>query len=91
VSRTLTISDDLAALVEARRRATGYPTIDAAAEALIAHGLVAEAEVDHSAGRSDDELRTLIDEAEASGAAEPWDASAARAEVLQRFAARRRR
>lgn len=89
MSKTVTISDDLAALVEARRRAVGHATIDAAAEALIAHGLVADAEDDHSAGRTDDELRTLIDAAEASRPAEPWDAAALRAEVLRRYAARR--
>jgi hypothetical protein len=90
MSKTLTISDDLAAVLEARRRASGHATIDAAAESLIARGLVAEAEEDHSAGRTVDELRALIDEADASGSAEPWDAAAARAEVLSRYAQRRR-
>ena len=90
MSKTVTISDDLAALVEARRRAAGQPTIDAAAEALIAHGLIADAEGDHSVGRSDEELRALIDEAEASGPAEQWDAASARAEALRRYAARRK-
>jgi hypothetical protein len=89
MSRTVTISDDLAALVEARQRAGGHPSIDAAAEALIALGLIADAGENHSAGRSDDELRALVDEAEASGAAEPWDAAEAKAEVLRRFAVHR--
>jgi hypothetical protein len=86
----LRISDDLAALVEARRRAAGHATIDEAAASLIAQGLVADAESDHSAGRSDKELRTLIDEADASGPAEPWDSVAVRGEVLRRYAAQRR-
>jgi hypothetical protein len=90
MTKTVTISDDLAALIEARQRASGHPTFESAAEALIAQGLVAEADGDHSAGRSDDELRALIDEAEASGDAEPWDAAVARAEALRRYAARRR-
>jgi hypothetical protein len=90
MSKTVTISDDLAALVEARRRAAGLDTIDAAAEALITSGLIASAaEDDHSLGRRDDELRALIDEADASGPVEPWDAAVARAEVLRRYAALR--
>ena len=44
MSKTVTISDDLAALVEARWRAQGFATIDAAAEALITHGLIAAAD-----------------------------------------------
>jgi hypothetical protein len=88
VSKTVAISDDLAALVEARRRAAGFATIDAAAEELITHGLIAAvAEDDHSLGRSDEELRALIHEADVSGPAEPWDATAAKAEVLRRYAA----
>ena len=43
--------------------------------------------MDHSAGRTDAELRRLIDEADASGS-DAWDASAVRAEVLRRYAAR---
>jgi hypothetical protein len=90
MGKTVTISDELAALVEARQRAHGLSTIDAAAEALIAHGLVANVEDDHSAGRTDDELRALIDEAEASGPMGPWDPASARAEALRRYASRRR-
>jgi hypothetical protein len=88
MSKTVTISDNLAALVEARRRAAGFATIDAAAEELITHGLIAAAaEDDHSLGRSDEELRALIDEADASGPAELWDAVTVKAEVLRRYAA----
>lgn len=90
MSKTVTISDDLAAVLEARRRASGHASIDAAAESLIARGLVAEAEDDHSAGRTVEELRTLIDEADASEPAEPWDPVTARVEVLRRYAERRR-
>lgn len=45
---------------------------------------------DHATGRSDDELRALVAEADASGPAVPWDAAAVKAEVLRRHAARRR-
>lgn len=41
MTRTVTISDDLAALLEQRRREKGYPSLDATAEAFIARGLVA--------------------------------------------------
>jgi hypothetical protein len=88
MSKTVTISDDLAAFVEARRRVAGFATIDAAAEELITHGLIAAAaEDDHSLRRSDEEVRALIDAADASGPAELWDAAAVKAEVLRRYAA----
>ena len=78
----MTISDNLAALVEARRRAAGFATIDAAAEELITHGLIAAvAEGDHSLGRSDEALRALIDDG-ASSPAEPWDAAAVKADSV---------
>ena len=44
---------------------------------------------DHSAGYTDDERRTLLDEAEASGPATIWNADAVKAEILKRYAARR--
>jgi hypothetical protein len=87
MSKTVTISNNLAALVEARRRAAGFATIDAAAEELITHGLIAAAAEDDHLGCSEEEFRALIDEADASGPAEPWDAAAAKAEVLRRYAA----
>lgn len=61
MSKSVTISDSLAALVEAHRRAAGLAT--------------------------DEELRALIDEADASGPAALWDAAAVKAEVLRRYAA----
>lgn len=87
--RVITISEDLAELISERQQKLGYATLDAAAAALISEGLVASAgHADHSAGRTDDELRRAIDEADASGPAETWDAAASRAEVLRRYAAR---
>ncbi len=87
---TVTIPEELASLVLERQRKLGYQTPDEAAAALITEGLVASSEEDHSGGRSDEELRSLIDEAEASGPAEIWDGPALRAEILRRFAARSR-
>jgi hypothetical protein len=90
MSKTVTISDDLAALLEARQRLAGYPPLDATAEAFITHGLMAnEADDDHSDGRTNAEFRVLLDEAEASGASVAWDAAAVKAEVLRRYAAGR--
>jgi len=52
---------------------------------------VVDAERDYSAGRTDQNLRALIDEGENSGPAERWDAASVRAEVLLRYAARARK
>ena len=91
MGKTVTISDDLAALLEARRREAGYPSLDATAEAFIAQGLIAsDSNDDHSDGRTAEELRALIDNAEASGRTTPWDSAAVKAEVLRRYAARNR-
>jgi hypothetical protein len=45
-----------------------------------------DAGADHSAGYDDDQLRGLIDEADASGPAVLWDPVAVKAEVLRRCA-----
>ncbi len=82
----MTISDELAARVESRRLAAGLATLDDAAEALIVYGLLADADDGGLSGRSDEELRDLIDEADASGPTEPWDGAEVRAEVLRRHA-----
>jgi hypothetical protein len=42
-------------------------------------------------GLSDDVLRSLIDDAEASGPVEPWDAASVRADVRRRLAERYRK
>lgn len=82
----ITVADDLAELVLDRQRRHGYATPDAAAAVLISEGLAREE--DHSAGRTDEELRRLIDEADASGPVEEWNPATARAEVLRRYLAR---
>lgn len=89
MSRTVTISDDLAALLEERRKRGDFGSVDAAAEALIVQGLATEATDSHTDGRSVEELRALISEADTSGPAEAWDAKSARAEIMSRYAARR--
>ncbi len=92
MAKTVTISDDLAALLEARRRTAGYPSLDATAEAFITQGLAAnDASDDHSAGYTDDQLRALIDEGEASGPVVDWNGAVVKAEVLRRYAMRGRR
>ena len=91
MGKTVTISDDLAALLEARRSEAGYPSLDATAEAFIAQGLIAsDSSDDHSDGRTAEELRALIDDAEASGPTTQWDGAAVKAEVLRRYAVRGR-
>lgn len=89
MSRTVTISDDLAALLEKRRERGDFGSVDAIAEALIAQGLATEASDDHNDGRDIEELRALIAAADASGPAGAWDAKSARAEILSRYTARR--
>jgi hypothetical protein len=64
MGKTVTISDDLAVLLEAHRKEAGYASLDATAEALIAQGLIADdLGDDHSEGRSLEQLRDLIDDA----------------------------
>jgi hypothetical protein len=60
MTTTLNISDDLAARLEARRASAGLATLDAAAEAVLAMGLAADAP--ESA-----DVKALVDEAEADG------------------------
>lgn len=86
MSRTVTISDELAARLEELRAEEGFATLDAAAEALIAESL--DDDWDEATVA---ELRALIAEAEASGPAQEWDSKAVRAEVLRRHAQRGRR
>jgi hypothetical protein len=88
MSTTVTISDDLAAALELRRRAAGMPSLDAAAEALLTQVIALDQADPHDLGLSDDAVRALIDDAETSGPVETWDSAAARAEVRRRFAQR---
>ncbi len=88
MSATLIISDELAAALEDKRKQVGLPTIDAAAEALLTDALSADIGDADDLGLSEDALRALIAEGDASGQVAPWDARAARDEVLRRFAAK---
>lgn len=82
---TVTIPKKLAKLVQERQKEAGFPTLDEAAAALIADGLIARRlDEDHSGGLSEDRLRKLIDDAEASGPVETWDAASVRDEVRRR-------
>lgn len=87
MSTTLTISDELAAALEAKRKQAGMPTIDEAAEVLLADAIALDTADD--LGLSEEALRALIAEGEASGPTALWDAQAARVEVRNRFAARK--
>ncbi|HEY2710334.1 MAG TPA: hypothetical protein VGI95_20015 [Caulobacteraceae bacterium] len=92
MTKTVTISDDLALRLEQRRKENGGESLDDVAEAVIVLGLVYdEAEFDENAGYADEELRTMIAEGDASGPAEPWSAAELTAEVRRRQAARQGR
>jgi hypothetical protein len=73
MSRTVRISEEVAALLEERQKRAGYPSLDETAEAFIVRGMANDVSDDHSAGHTDDELRALIDEADASGESIAWD------------------
>lgn len=84
MTKQVAISDDLAELLEARRKEDGLPTLDAAAEQAIRQGL-ANDETPYTV----EELRALIAEADASGPAEPWDAKSFREEILSAYDAQK--
>ncbi len=87
MSRTLTISDELAAALEAKRQQADMPSIDVAAEMLLADALAADSENLDDLGLSVEGLRAFIAEGLASGPAEPWDPDADFDEIRRRFAA----
>lgn len=89
MSTTLIISDELAAALEAKRKQAGMPTIDAAAEFLLADAIEADTSDVGNLGLSEEAVRALIAEGEASGPGVAWDAQAVRDEVRRRFAARK--
>jgi len=87
MSRTLTISDELAAALEAKRQQADMPSIDVAAELLLADALALDSENLEDLGLSVEALRAFIAEGEASGPAEPWNPEKDFDEVRRRFAA----
>lgn len=89
MSTTLIISDALAAALEAKRRQTGMPSIDAAAEALLTAAIALDAGDADDLGLSQEALRTLIAEGEGSGPAVAWDMRDVRDQIQRRFAARK--
>jgi hypothetical protein len=91
MTTTLTISDELAAALEAKRKQAGIPTIDATAELLLADAIESDASDASDLGLPQDVLRALIAEGEASGQPVAWDGQAVRDEVRRRFAERNAR
>lgn len=88
MTKIVTISDDLAARLEERRRETGQASLDDVAESLMEEALEFDDELDPNCGYTVEELRALIAEADASGPSAPWDAAEVAAEVRRRFAAK---
>jgi hypothetical protein len=88
MSTTLTISDELAAALEAKRSESGLSSIDAAAEVILADAILASDGDAGDFGLSQESLRVFVAEGEASGPLVEWDAAAAREEIRRRFAAR---
>jgi hypothetical protein len=91
MSKTVTISDDLAARLEERRRETRQGSLDEVAASLMEEALEFDDELDPNCGYTDEELRALIAEGEASGFAEPCSAAELSAEIRRRYAERRGR
>lgn len=87
MSKTVTISDELAAALEAKQKEAGMASLDATAEALLSHAVAQQALDADDLGLSESALRALIAEGDASGPTVPWDATAVRTEVRRRFAA----
>lgn len=88
MSITLTISDELAAALENRREQAGISTINEAAEFLLSYALEANAADFDDLGLSQESLRALVIEGEASGPALAWNRQSVREEIRRRFAAR---
>jgi hypothetical protein len=84
MSTTVTITDKLAAALEAQRKRAGIDSLDAAAEALLSKALSFAAEDAGDFGLTPEALRSLIDEGEASGPVVPWDGAEVRSEVQRR-------
>jgi hypothetical protein len=90
MARTVTISDALAARLEARRQETGEGSLDEVATSLMEEALEFDDEFDDNCGYTTTELRVLIAEGEASGPAVEWETGAVIAEVKRRAALRGR-
>src|ERR1700744_4779704 len=72
MARTVTISDDLAARLEERRRETGQGSLDDVAMSLMEEALDFDDELDPNCGYTLEEMRALIAEGEARGPAGEW-------------------
>jgi hypothetical protein len=88
MSRTVTISDDLAERLEARRLETGQGSLDETATSLMEEALEFDDELDPNCGYTVEELRALIAEGDASEMTEFRSAAEVSAEIRRRFAER---
>lgn len=86
MSKTLTISDDLAKRLEERRQETGQASVDEVAASLMEEALEFDDELDSA---DLEELRALIAEGEASEMTEFRSAAEVSEEVRRRFATKR--
>lgn len=89
MSKTLNISDELAAALEVRRAQAGLASIDVAAELLLADSIAMDASNADDLGLPESTLRALIAEGEASGPSASWESKSAREEIRRRFAAQK--
>jgi hypothetical protein len=86
MSRTVTISDELAQRLEERRLETGQGSVDEVATSLMEEALEFDDEFDENCGYTVEELRQLIAEGEASEMTEFRSAAEVSEEVRRRFA-----
>lgn len=88
---TVTISEELAELIERQQHDGGHPTLDDAVTELISLGLAVAIQKDEpDDGYSTEELADLLREGDESGPAVPWNPDEVRAEIQRRYLARTR-
>ena len=85
MTKMIEISDRLAAEIERKRQTHGFPTFDVTVEAMIAFGL--DATDGDELALEAETLQALVDEAEASGPAQPWNAADEFAEIRAGYVA----
>ncbi len=90
MTRTIEISSDLADEIERQQASRGFPTLTAAAEAIIALGLQVANDEDDDLGLDKETLRALVAEGLASGPPEPWNSAEVFAAIRERYAAKQK-
>jgi hypothetical protein len=88
MTKTITISDEMAALLEKQRRVEGQATLNDAAELAIARGLIAN-DGSGPTAYSGEELRSLIEEGRRAST-EVWYPDQFRADVVAAYARKAR-